>query len=430
MTLAIDARSPGVPLNKLLYLFYVTGFLFVGGGFVLLTSTSDLRLTPEPGAGSLLSQSILALFYSAGTVLLLVNVHALRVFRKAWPVLLLPLLALISVCWSADPSLSLRRAVAFSGTVLFGLSLGAAYSGRDLIGLITRSMVLASVFSCAIVVVAPLYGVHQPGDAIQAVHAGLWRGIFGHRNTLGLWAGVTVASLLLFGQYAFDRALLRALSLLIGLACLVGANSGAGYAICATMILIGLLLIGFVRQPASRQGLYVFVAIVGAIIVLLLRDTFESWTLSLLGKDSDLTGRTLLWYYILQIAEKNNFLLGGGYFVGFVSLNTEIGAIMQTTFGSAHNGYLETLVYTGYVGLAVCIAVLVWLAYRAVRHMRDHATAEPCLRIFPLTFISVVAVHNFVESTIILPNNLNTLLISIVAGALALPNESAIGDET
>lgn len=430
MTLAIDVRSTGVPLNKLLYSFYVAGFLFVGGGFVLLTSTADLRLAPEPGAGSALSQSILAFFYATGTLLLLVNGHVARILRKAWPALLLPLLALISVCWSADPSLSLRRAVAFSGTILFGLSLGAAYGSRDLVGLITRALVLASLFSCGIVVVAPLYGVHQPGDAIQAVHAGLWRGIFGHRNTLGLWAGVTVASLLLFGKYAFDRTSLRALSLLLGLACLVGANSGAGYAICVIMLLLGLLLIGFVGQPASRQGLYVFVAVLGAIIVLLLRDTFESWTLYLLGKDSDLTGRTLLWYYILQIAEKNNFLLGGGYFVGFVALNTEIGAIMQTTFGSAHNGYLETLVYTGYVGLAVCILVLVWFVYRAVRYMRDHATSEPYLRIFPLTFISVVAIHNFVESTIILPNNLNTLLISIVAGALALPNKGAINGAT
>jgi O-antigen ligase len=426
MTVAIDVRASGVPLNKLLYLFYIAGFLFVGGGFVLLTSSADLRLAPEPGAGSLVSQSILAFFYSVGTVLLLVNVHAARVFKGAWPVLLLPLLALISVTWSADPSLSLRRAIAFCGTILFGISLGAAYASRDLIGLITRSMLVACAFSCAVVVVAPHYGVHQPSDAIQAVHAGLWRGIFGHRNTLGLWAGLTVASLCLFGRYTFKGILWRTLSLLLGLACLVGANSGAGYAICATTLLIGVVLIGFVGRPTSHRGLYVFIAVFGAIIFFLLRDTFETLTLHLLGKNSDLTGRTLLWYYILQITEKNNFLLGGGYFVGFVALNTEIGAILQTTFGSAHNGYLETLVYMGYVGLAVCIVVLAWYSYRAARRMLDH-TDEPSLRILPLTFISVVAIHNFVESTIILPNNLNALLLSIVAGTLALADEGSTG---
>ena len=148
-----------------------------------------------------------------------------------------------------------------------------------------------------------------------------------------------------------------------------------------------------------------------------------SWTLSVLGKTSDLTGRTLLWYYILQIAEKNNILIGGGYFVGFVALNIEIGAILQTTFGSAHNGYLETLVYMGYIGLAVCTLVLAWLAYRAACYMFDQLPDASCLRIFPLTLIIVIAVHNLVESTIILPNNLNTLLFSIIAGVLALPNK-------
>jgi hypothetical protein len=51
---------------------------------------------------------------------------------------------------------------------------------------------------------------HQSGDAIQAVHAGVWRGIFGHRNTLGLWAGLSVATVLIFGKYGLGRISVRA----------------------------------------------------------------------------------------------------------------------------------------------------------------------------------------------------------------------------
>jgi hypothetical protein len=31
-------------------------------------------------------------------------------------------------------------------------------------------------------------------------------------------------------------------------------------------------------------------------------------------------------------------------------------------------------------------------------------------------------IHNFVESTVVLPNNLNALLIAMMVGTLALPN--------
>jgi O-antigen ligase len=218
----------------------------------------------------------------------------------------------------------------------------------------------------------------------------------------------------------------RVLALFAALACLAGANSGGGYTICAAMICLSLLLLGFLAQPARRRELYVFTAFLAAIIALLLRDTIEASVLYVLGKDSDLTGRTMLWYYVVQIAERTSSLIGGGYFVGFFSLNTEISGLLQTSFSSAHNGYLETFVYMGYVGLAVCIVSLLWLAGRAFRQMLDQPSDDAHSRIFPLAVIMVVALHNFVESTIVLPNNLNALLLAVVTGMLAVPAEDGL----
>jgi len=42
--------------DRLLPLFFVTGLLFVMGGFVLQLSQADLTVDPNVGAGSLLSQ--------------------------------------------------------------------------------------------------------------------------------------------------------------------------------------------------------------------------------------------------------------------------------------------------------------------------------------------------------------------------------------
>ena len=50
--------------------FYVAGLLLAMGGFVLQLGQSDLTLAPVAGAGSLLSQSILAVVYLGGAVFL------------------------------------------------------------------------------------------------------------------------------------------------------------------------------------------------------------------------------------------------------------------------------------------------------------------------------------------------------------------------
>ena len=236
-----------------------------------------------------------------------------------------------------------------------------------------------------------------------------------------------MASILIFGKYAFKGLLARALALLPALACLAGANSGGGYVVCAAMICFSMLLIGFVVQPPQRRGLYILTAILAAVIAVMLRDVIEASILYVLEKNSGLSGRTLLWYYVLQIAERTtSALIGSGYFVGFFTVNSDVSGLLQNSFISAHNGYLETFVYMGYLGLAICVASLLWLAYTAFRQMLDRVNEDTSSRIFPLAVIMVVVLHNFVESTIVLPNNLNALLLAMVAGMLAVPEEAGL----
>jgi exopolysaccharide production protein ExoQ len=423
MSVAGDIRTAVVPYNRALYAFYIAGFVVVGGGFVLLTSGADLRIAAEPGAGSIVSQSVLAFFYCIGGLLLIGNRHAATVLTKAWPVLLLPLLAIVSVAWSPEPMLTLRRAFAFAGTTIFGLSLGAAYPTRDTIGLIIRGLTLACLFSIAIVVVDPWHGLHQSIDAVQAVHAGLWRGIFGHRNTLGLWASVAVAAILFFGRYGFGGMVARGAALAIAVICLVGANSGAGYATLAFMV-IATPVLSFVVQkpPGQRMFSILLILLVGSTLSLFTSD-LTAWALEILGKQSDLTGRTLLWYYILQMTDSGSPILGSGYFAGFLSIDAAIDSIANTRFGSAHNGYIETFVYLGSIGLLICIGVILWLLLKAVTTAFDCTRSATLVCVFPASIALVVVIHNFVESTIVLPNNLNSLLVAILAGMLALPTE-------
>ena len=285
-----------------LYLFYMAGFLFVGGCFVLQTSGADLRVVQEADASSVFSQVILGFFYFVATLLLISAGNTRHTLRRAWPVLVLPALAIVSMAWSPDPMLTLRRAIAYAGTILFGLSLATAYDLRDAVGLVVRGVTLALLLSCVLVVVQPEYGVHQASDAIQqAVHAGLWRGVFAHRNSLGFWAGTNLAMLLLFGNYGFANLALRAAAVVITVACLAGAHSGGGYMMTVLMLLFAAGLFSIKHQTPDARGLVIAFIVLLCVLGVLLQDDVVELVLTSLGKDKDLTGRTLIWYYILQI---------------------------------------------------------------------------------------------------------------------------------
>jgi exopolysaccharide production protein ExoQ len=409
----------GQALNKPLYLFYLAGALMVGGGFVLYTSGANLSMAQDPASGSIISQVILAAFYTIAALLLASSRDFLKIMRVVWPLLLLPALAMLSMLWSPEPTLTLRRAVAFAGTVLFGISLGAAYQYRDAALLLCRMLVLALLLSIAVAIFDPFYGMHQAWEANQAEHAGAWRGIFGHRNTLGLWSGATLATLVVAGREALWNRPLWLAGMAVAAACLVFSGSSAGIAIAVLMLVFHAGLVMTLRQPPRLRPLAGLLMSAVIVLLLLSYQPIVEISLELLGRESDLSGRTMIWYYIVQFVQGMDRPLGLGYFVGAVSLQDHLSALTRTRVVNAHNGYLEAFVYFGYPGLALCAGMLGWLFYRTLGFVFAHDSSVTGPVTLPAVFVFMAGVHNMVESTIVLPNNLNTLLLAYAGGVVA-----------
>lgn len=417
----MQSETPGstLPFNKALYLFYGSGIIVVGGGFVLYTSGGDLRVGSDATAGSLVSQVILGFYYLVASLLFVSSPNFTRVVRVAWPVLILPCLAIISALWSPDPTLTLRRAFAFSGTVLFGLSLASAYQYRDCTVVICRALVAAMVLSVGVIVFDPSYGVHQAYDAVQAVHAGSWRGIFAHRNTLGMWAGATLAILVVIGRDALGT-MFWVCAVAVTIACLAYTGSSTGIVIAALFILGHVAVTYVVRQPPSLRLPSVLFAILLVLSIAIFWNEVMAIILSLLGRQSDLSGRTLIWYHILQLLQGSDQPLGLGYFVGTVLLDERLSAGGAARFVNTHNGYLEAFVYFGYLGVIVSVFVVLWLLVRSINYMFLLHRSSGEIRSIPVLFVLMVAVHNLVESTIVSPNNLDTLLLAAAAGMVVV----------
>ena len=405
------------------YVFFFLGLLLAIGGFNLHLSGFDTREALQADAASLVSQVLFSLIYLVATAILLLSNSGRKILVKTWPIFLLPALAIISSAWSPDASLTLRRSFAYLGSVLFGVSLGSYFSVRETVCLITRALALAMILSVVWAVALPTYGVHQAFEAYpyQPIHAGYWRGIFAHRNVLGGFVGgFTFGLVVVFGRQAFRNWILWFIAVACTVACLIGANSGTGY-VLAGVVLAALMTLQFVtRQKASQRLTLIVLLLIVVAFVSFFIDDLATWGLWLLGKSPDFTGRVPYWNYVLQMMDDSP-LIGYGYFAGFALLiGPKITGATELTAIAPHNGILDLLVAFGYVGLVVGILVLAWALWRGIRAVALARNVEVSpYAAFPLVGVIFTLVHNAVESTLMLGNNIVVVILAVAVAMAA-----------
>lgn len=116
--------------------------------------------------------------------------------------------------------------------------------------------------------------------------------------------------------------------------------------------------------------------------------------LRLLGRDPTLTDRTLLWADVLKV--ENNPIVGTGFESFWLGERLDImWAKWAWKPNQAHNGYIETYLNLGYIGVFLLFGLLVvtWRkALRALLHDRE-------LGRFRLGFLVIVILYNWTEAS-------------------------------
>jgi len=110
----------------------------------------------------------------------------------------------------------------------------------------------------------------------------------------------------------------------------------------------------------------------------------------LLNRDTDLTGRADIWAKLIPVAMQNFW--GGHGFGGF--WNDYWVEIMKVN--EAHNGYLDTLLNTGAIGIILSSIFLIISCRKARREM----TQDSDWGIFWFCLILMIVLHNIAESSI------------------------------
>jgi O-antigen ligase len=112
------------------------------------------------------------------------------------------------------------------------------------------------------------------------------------------------------------------------------------------------------------------------------------------GKDATLAGRTDLWEAVLKEGDAHP-LLGAGY-GGFWSerMVDHMHDIFSWGPGQSHNGYIETYLNLGLVGLALLIAS----AFKGLRSALRHCCSDFDHGVWRLILLLCTLIHNYSEA--------------------------------
>jgi O-antigen ligase len=394
---------------------------FALGAAMLVFAQAFLRFLAT-GSGDLKDgdwriEVILALFYAAIIAIGVLHLKpTIRAAVRAPGLLALLGLAAASALWASLPTVALRRAAGVAGVSFFGLILASRLSFQEQLLLLRKVLRFAAACCLALWVLKFTTGMdyvsmgQSSNPMADGVDANALRGIFGHKNGLGAMMALAILvdwHLPVRGTLAKT---IRIAWLCSYAALLYFANSATALVACA--VTLGVLFA--VKKFRNQYGLLFPLLSLGSIIGAAVLGLFRDDAMQVLGRSSDLTGRTDLWHWVIIMIMKRPWL-GYGY-SSFWRGGSDESDVIEAHIGwspiYAHNGYLELTLSVGLIGLAIFLFVIAQGLWRAVIRAKN---ARELQDLWPLAFLVFFVLHNFGECTILLQNNFEwALCIAVI----------------
>lgn len=271
-------------------------------------------------------------------------------------------LVLLSTFWSIHPELTIRRGVGYVLTLLLSAYLPSRFGLDEIARLGSISFGIAAISSLFFTVIFPQYGI------MHGELAGNWRGVFAHKQELGVVMAIAVYNELYLLARVGVRKPLRFILLSLYLLLIVLSDSKTSLLI-SVFYLVGAGLYWIWRRDRIIGAFLLMTTIVGIFIIGLIYIYYPDDVFNLLNKDATFTGRMDIWRFALSLASERP-LLGWGYRALWAT-NDAVVAPLDKFFGfvvpHAHNTFIEIALQLGLVGLSLLLLIIVLAISRSVR---------------------------------------------------------------
>lgn len=334
----------------------------------------------------------------------------------ALPFVLLPLFAALSALWSDVPMISLRYGVQLLLTVMMGVVLARVLDLRQLV----LAVFIGVSFACLLGIASGRTGLSEDGAVLI--------GLAGSKNQFSYFALFWLCSalcVLASAKYRLFTRIMAALALVPTAFLLVQGSSMTAIVSAAVMAaMLALLALAHWLGRGGRMfvlaaaGLLVAPVLVGLPQIEVEADRFRS---DVLGKDSRLTGRTLLWEAADSLIRQQP-VIGHGYKAIWLGRQGKgLLARNNQKDGRAfhfHDTFRELQADLGLVGLLLFVGPIGFVLLRSILLLIARVDAPRAFAVVTLLTILLrvrteLVIGPFLTETVV--------LYAVLAALLALP---------
>lgn len=328
------------------------------------------------------------------------HMEARRLLARSWPILAALGWIAATILWAPYPDLSTRRVGVLFTVAMVGLGLALTCKSPTAF---FRTMVLLS----GAIMALNIFGlIALPGLAFDD---GAAVGMHSHKNTAGqatlvafmVWLVAAVITRDLRWRYIYGAGSLVWLGFLV----LTQSKTSLGIAVVTPFVMLGAYSVARTQGPVRLALIAAMVAGFTLVWSLFLGagTTVEDFLLLIFG-DLTFTGRTALWEYLWGEVH-NHPLIGFGY-GSFWHTGLRLSPInfaegWVAVAGQAHNGYLDLIIQTGYIGLMLALLCVGRSLYLAMKLASNPSVRGEELGAYVLAvaLLSAFALLNLMESS-------------------------------
>jgi O-antigen ligase len=298
---------------------------------------------------------LLSLFWLRGT-------GPLKSYVNVWPFFLFIAYATVISLVEPGAMWSLQKVATYVSAALPAFVASRRLRPADYTRMLMLVFIIGCTLSLLVIFLIPQIGISSANAADGFDDIGGWRGIYIHKNVLGHLSGALFGVSLLSAKRLFRANWLWVLALVVSFICIAGSRSSTGLIMTAA---IPAFYVAIVRPKGAIRVISIILCTVAFLTVILYRDEIVHFVLGLLGKNSSLSGRTEIWAYAFdRVSESPVFGHGFGYSSSTDFVNQ---LMMLFQVPHTHNKYLQTLLDTGIIGLALIVLWAgrgLWVAWR------------------------------------------------------------------
>jgi len=333
---------------------------------------------------------------------------------------LIPFSIIISLCWvvlslfwSPTPLISAKRFILMTMVILSVFALVKGLGEDKILRSFTLSLFLLVFISIFVSIIHP-NGVHGVNSSDPSL-VGAWKGLFVHKNTLGLASAITMIFSLYYWRLERKRTWL--IYIFICFMMLVFSKSKTSLGLLIPTLVLGFLFEYYYLK--SRLKVFYFLVLIFFIVCAILSFiTYQQEVISFFSNPLALTGRVEIWHILWSVIE-DNWLFGTGYeslyYVGTNSPLSLYASGWSLNIAHGHNGYLDVLATMGIIGLLIIIYTFIIKNFIFLFKPQNIDNKRLGLYYSLMCFI---VLHNFLETTLMTTNKSSWILILIITALL------------